>query len=104
MAESDLAFAEYYRARAEAMRGTAYLLCGDWHRAEDLVQSAFTKLYLVWDRVSRHEVLDAYLRRIIVRGYLDQRRRGFWHREQVQATLPEPAAPAHPVEDRLVLL
>jgi RNA polymerase sigma-70 factor (sigma-E family) len=104
MAERDVAFAEYYRNRAEVMRGTAYLLCGDWHRAEDLVQNAFTKLYLAWDRVSRHEVLDGYLRRIIVRGYFDQRRRGWWHRERVPGTVPEQADRVDGAEDRLVLL
>ena len=63
----DEAFAEYFVARSDAMRGTAYLLCGDWHRAEDLVQTAFTKLYLAWDRVARHETLDGYVRQTLVR-------------------------------------
>ena len=83
MSDRDVRFAEYFAARSEAMRGTAYLLCGDWHRAEDLVQNAFTKLYLAWDRVARHEVLDAYVRQVLVRLYLDERRRGWWRREQV---------------------
>jgi hypothetical protein len=33
MSDRDGAFAEYFAARSGAMRGTAYLLCGDWHRA-----------------------------------------------------------------------
>jgi hypothetical protein len=41
------------------MRNTAYLLCGDWHLAEELTQTAFTKLYLAW-RVDRHAALDQY--------------------------------------------
>jgi RNA polymerase sigma-70 factor (sigma-E family) len=104
MAKWDTAFAAYYGARAERMRGTAYLLCGDWSRAEDLVQSAFTKLYVAWPRVDQHEALDGYLRRIIVRGYLDQCRRGWWHREQAAAAVPEYPLPAVNPEDRLVLL
>ena len=104
MSDRDAAFAEYYATRAEVMRGTAYLLCGDWHRAEDLVQSAFTKLYLAWDRVSRHEVLDAYVRRILVHGYLDQRRRGWWFRERVAESLPERAGATDHADDRVVLL
>lgn len=103
LAEWDTAFAEYYAARAERMRGTAYLLCADWARAEDLVQSAFTKLYIAWPRVERREALDGYVRRIIVRGYLDQRRRGWWRREQSAAEVPEhPIAVINP-EDRLVI-
>jgi RNA polymerase sigma-70 factor (sigma-E family) len=104
MSDRDSAFAEYFAARSDAMRGTAYLLCGDWHRAEDLVQTAFTKLYLSWNRVSRHEALDGYLRKTLVRTFLDQRRRGWWRRERVTDLPVEPSAPAAPAEDRLVLL
>jgi RNA polymerase sigma-70 factor (sigma-E family) len=104
MAEWDAPFAEYYAARAELMRATAYLLCGNWHRAEDLVQGAFVKLYLAWGRIHRHEALDGYLRQVIVRAYLDQRRRGWWHREQVADSLPERAGPVQAPEDRLVLM
>jgi RNA polymerase sigma-70 factor (sigma-E family) len=102
--DRDEAFGEYVAGRAEAMRATAYLLCGDWHHAEDIVQTAFTKLYLAWNRVARHDVLDAYVRRIVARTYLDEQRRG-WRRERVTATVPEPAAaPAGSPEDRIVLL
>lgn len=104
MGDRDAAFAEYFAARSDAMRGTAYLLCGDWHRAEDLVQSAFTKLYLAWNRVSRHEVLDAYVRQILVRTFLDERRRGWWRRERVGGEGAERPAPPESPENRLVLL
>lgn len=104
MSDRDGEFAEYFAVRSEAMRGTAYLLCGDWHRAEDLVQTAFTKLYLVWDRVARHEVLDAYLRRVLVRLYLDQRRRGWWRRETVTDVPAERAALPEAAEGRLTML
>lgn len=104
MNDRDTAFAEYFAARSDAMRGTAYLLCGDWHRAEDLVQTAFTKLYLVWDRVSRHEVLDAYLRQILIRTFLDERRRGWWRRERVGGEAAERCAVSDSPENRLVML
>ncbi|MBO4164121.1 SigE family RNA polymerase sigma factor [Micromonospora antibiotica] len=104
MGDRDTAFAAYFAARSEAMRGTAYLLCGDWHRAEDLVQTAFTKLYLVWNRVSRHEVLDAYVRQILVRTFLDERRRGWWRRERVGDEQTDRPTPPESPETRLVLL
>lgn len=104
MVDRDAAFAEYFAARSNAMRGMAFLLCGDWHRAEDLVQSAFTKLYTVWSRVSRHEVLDSYVRKVLLRHYLDQRRRGWWHRERVTDAPIDRPQPAGSPEDRLVLL
>lgn len=105
MNDRDQGFAAYFASRSSVMRGTAYLLCGDWHRAEDLVQNAFVKLYRAWHRVSRHEVLDAYTRRILVRTFLDESRRGFFHREQPTEEHPDLAAlPVGSVEDRMVLL
>jgi RNA polymerase sigma-70 factor (sigma-E family) len=100
----DEAFAEYFVARSDTMRATAYLLCGDWHRAEDLVQVAFTKLYLAWDRVARHDSLDGYVRQTLVRSFLDERRLGWWRRVRVTGTPPEPDPVSHPPDDRLDLL
>ncbi|SDC92370.1 SigE family RNA polymerase sigma factor [Actinokineospora iranica] len=105
MDDRDQRFAEYFAARSEAMRGTAYLLCGDWHRAEDLVQTAFIKLYRVWNRISGHDRLDAYTRQILVRAFIDETRTGFFRREEVTDEPTDLAAgqPGSP-EDRLVLL
>src|SRR5262245_12840833 len=85
-AEQEDDFGAFVASRRQQLRNTAYLLCGDWHLAEDLVQTAFTKLYLAWHRVDRHEVLDQYVRRVLVRTYLDERRRP-WRREH--ATEPD---------------
>ncbi|HYN73407.1 MAG TPA: sigma factor, partial [Nakamurella sp.] len=38
----------YVTARRDRVRRTAYLICGDWHRADDLTQIAFVKLYGAW--------------------------------------------------------
>jgi RNA polymerase sigma-70 factor (sigma-E family) len=73
-------FIAYYNARAGQLRTTAYLLCGDWHLAQDLAQLTFTKLYRAWHRVDRHDSLDQYARRVLMRAYLDERRRP-WRRE-----------------------
>src|SRR4029453_8812437 len=70
MSDRDRAFAEYFAARSGSMRATAYLLCGDWHRAEDLVQSAFTKLYVHWNRVADHEALDPYVRKGLIHAFI----------------------------------
>jgi RNA polymerase sigma-70 factor (sigma-E family) len=105
MKDRDQGFTDYFASRSGALRGTAYLLCGDWHRAEDLVQTAFVKLYRAWNRVSAHDTLDAYTRRILVRTYLDENRRGFFFREKPTADHDEVTAPsAGSPEDRLVLL
>jgi len=68
-------FVAYYTAKGDMLRRTAFALCGDWHLAEDLTQTTFTKLYRVWDRVERHEVLDQYARRVLLRAFLDHGRR-----------------------------
>jgi RNA polymerase sigma-70 factor (sigma-E family) len=105
MDDRDRGFAEYFSARSDAMRGTAFLLCGDWHRAEDLVQNAFVKLYRAWNRIGGHHALDAYTRQILVRTFLDENRRGFFHRERVTDDPADVAAPQRgSAEDRLDLL
>ena len=53
-------FVAYYAAKGDMLRRTAFVLCGDWHLAEDLTQTAFTNLYRVWTRIERHDVLDQY--------------------------------------------
>lgn len=106
-AERDREFVAFYTSRAEQLRATAYLLCGDWHLAEDLVQNALIKLYRVWTRIERRDTMDRYARSVLLRVFLDNRRRP-WRREQ--PTLPDSelldgtgATARSPVEDRLVL-
>ncbi|MEY9892310.1 DNA-directed RNA polymerase specialized sigma24 family protein [Catenulispora sp. MAP5-51] len=63
-------FAELVAAKGAALRRTAYLMCGDWHLAEDLVQAAFVKIHLHWRRLRRQESFDAYLRTVLFHAYL----------------------------------
>ena len=105
MSDRDAAFEAYFAARSGAMRGTAYLLCGDWHRAEDLVQQTFTKIYLAWRRIQRHEAMDSYTRQTLVRTFLSERRRGWFRHESVASEATDRAAPsADFADERLVLL
>jgi RNA polymerase sigma-70 factor (sigma-E family) len=73
-------FVEYYAAKGDALRRTAFVLCGDWDLAEDLLQITFTNLYRVWKRIERREVMDQYARRVLLRAFLNERRRP-WRRE-----------------------
>lgn len=75
MARFDGEFAEFYAARFDAARRTAYALCGNWVEAEELAQHGFVRLYARWPRISRGNP-DAYLRTVITRLFLDTRRRG----------------------------
>jgi RNA polymerase sigma-70 factor (sigma-E family) len=79
------------------------LLCGDWQRAEDEVQTALVKLYLSWDRVRSRQSLDGYVRTTLVRGLIDERRRP-WRREHSRAVVPDRAvAESMAIEDRLTV-
>ncbi|MFC7548135.1 SigE family RNA polymerase sigma factor [Plantactinospora sp. GCM10030261] len=103
--DRDREFTEYYVARGSRLRATAYLLCGDWHQAEDLTQITFAKLYRNWRRIAHREVLDAYARKVLLRAFLDERRRP-WRREHITGhDSPELdyAVDAVDVESRMVL-
>ncbi len=54
--DRDAEFSEYMAARQPSLLRTAYLLTGDRHTAEDLVQTALAKLYLSWDKVQRQRL------------------------------------------------
>lgn len=74
-------FEAYFRARRDGVRRTAYLLCGDWHRADDHAQAAFVALHRHWRRIRDHAALDAWMRRTLVRSVVDESRRP-WRRER----------------------
>ena len=99
--DRESAYVDYVTARRAHLRRVAYALCGDWHRADDLVQTALVKLYVAWPRVRRDGREEAYARTIIVRANIDESRRP-WRRERPGlAAGPEPAASASlPVEER----
>jgi RNA polymerase sigma-70 factor (sigma-E family) len=75
----DAEFTDYVTARSPWLRRVAYLLCGDWHRADDLVQTCITKLYVNWSKASHVDNLDGYARRVLVNTYLAEQRVG-WSR------------------------
>ena len=81
MSDRDREFADYVTARRTHLRRVAYAICGDWHRADDLVQTALVKLYVAWPRLHRDGREEAYVRTIIVRADIDERRRP-WRRER----------------------
>jgi RNA polymerase sigma-70 factor (sigma-E family) len=78
----DAAFERYVASRQHALLRTAVLLTGgDVATAEDLLQTALSRLYLAWHRVEREAALDAYVRRIMVNQYTSWWRRT-WRRQE----------------------
>ena len=49
--DSEADFHDFVVSRSPALLGTAYLLTGDRHRAEDLLQSALAKALRHWSRI-----------------------------------------------------
>lgn len=88
-ATRDADFTEYMHARQASLLRTAYLLTGDRSTAEDLVQAAFIKLYLSWDKVRDQRSVDSYLRRILVNENNSLWRRAWKRRELTTARMPD---------------
>jgi RNA polymerase sigma-70 factor (sigma-E family) len=99
---ADADFVDYARASASRLRDLAFLMCRDWHLAQDLTQTTLTKLYVAWPKVSRADDIEAYARTVLVRSFLDHRRRKS-SGEVVKETLPE-AGDEHSADLRLTLL
>ncbi|GAA2634269.1 SigE family RNA polymerase sigma factor [Dactylosporangium fulvum] len=100
---SEQAYREYVAGNLDRLRRTAFLLCGDWHTADDLTSTVLVKLFRHWRRAADFEHLDAYVRRMLMRAWLDERRRP-WRREAATDVVPERAAPDPETEQRLAVL
>ena len=87
----EAAYLDYVTARMESLRRVAYLLCRDWHTADDLVSITIGKLYRHWPRVADEPRLDGYVRKILLRAWLDEKRRP-WRREEPTDELPDVAS------------
>jgi len=98
--EDETEYVEYVTARMPVLHRTAYLLCGDAHRADDIVQTTLTKLYRHWRRAAGVDNTDAYVRQMLVRTYLDDRRGG-WSRVWLMSEAPDrPSAGTPGIEER----
>ena len=93
-ADRDAEFTEYLNARQPSLLRTAYLLTGDRHQAEDILQTSLAKLYLAWHKVNDRSSVDAYVRRIMVNENNSLWRRGWKKREHAAEQLPE-GSPHH---------
>jgi RNA polymerase sigma-70 factor (sigma-E family) len=96
-------FSEFATLAAPRLRRTAFLLCGDWHTAEDLAQTALAKVFVSWRRISRKDAAQAYATRTLVNSYLADRR----HKRATEVLLrrlPDRAVPPPAPELRLVVL
>jgi RNA polymerase sigma-70 factor (sigma-E family) len=96
-------FTEFAVGAAPRLRRTAFLLCGNWHTAEDLAQTTLTKMFVSWRRIRRQDAVYAYASRTLVNTYLADRRR-LRARELLAGWLPETTAEPRGPELRMVVL
>ncbi|GAA3846183.1 SigE family RNA polymerase sigma factor [Saccharothrix violaceirubra] len=105
---------EQFRAFAARSSGPltrlAYLLCGDGHLADDLVQTCLIRLYPVWPRLRDPDTADAYARKVLLRCWLNERRRPWRRSESGDGVVPDlpddradPAEAVGPEHDKQVL-
>jgi RNA polymerase sigma-70 factor (sigma-E family) len=105
-ASDEAEFSEFAAPMIRRLRRTAYLMCGDWHRAEDAAQDALVKVYRRWHRIDRTQGLNGYAHQCLLTAVFDQSRRP-WRRERLVDT-DEPVAqlpdPAGSVDDRTLVV
>lgn len=100
---SSTSFDGFVAARGDALWRSAWLLTGDAHLAEDLVQTALAKSYRRWERIGDVGGFEAYVRRTLYTTYVSWWRRR-WNGERATADLPERPVVALDLELRRDLL
>lgn len=67
-ADASYAVTALYRSHALGLTRLAFIILGDRHAAEDVVQEAFCGLYRAWERLPDHRNVLGYLRVSVVNG------------------------------------
>ncbi len=107
MGDSEQEYIDFVTHHANALCRTAYLLCGDWRRAEDATQEALIRMYRLWPRMQKRHGLKAYARKVVVTTTLEALRRKS-SREVVADSAqflatPDLADPLGRLESRMVI-
>jgi RNA polymerase sigma-70 factor (sigma-E family) len=85
-------FARFVDQRQRALLRSAWLLTGDWALAEDLVQTALARTWLRWERITRQDDPEIYVRRVLMSTWINWSRRK-WRGERAAVELPDGPAP-----------
>jgi RNA polymerase sigma-70 factor (sigma-E family) len=88
------AVAGLYQSTAVRMIRLAYVILGDQHAAEDVVQEAFCNLFRRWDRLSHADGAEFYVRASVLNGCRSVLRRRAVRGRRVLYELPAPSAEA----------
>jgi RNA polymerase sigma-70 factor (sigma-E family) len=103
--EEEQQFRDYVAGQSARLRRTAYLLCGDWHASQDLVQETLCRLFVVWPRVSKMDQVHLYARKTLLRTYLGTLRRRRWREDPLHLSpdVVDPASHAGATDDRMAM-
>lgn len=80
---------DFLRSRLHRLSATAYLLTGDHHDAEDLLQNALVKVAAKWSRIARTDDPDAYVWKLLYNEHIS----GWRHRRRRLAAIPTASVP-----------
>ncbi|MDQ1035399.1 RNA polymerase sigma-70 factor (sigma-E family) [Streptomyces sp. V3I8] len=92
----DREFQAFVVGRWPRLMRTAFLLTGEQHAAEDLVQSTLEQVYVAWHRVASANAPEAYVRRVMINAHARRYRRKL---REFLAPRSEDAGLAHEVAD-----
>jgi RNA polymerase sigma-70 factor (sigma-E family) len=73
----------FVRARTTALLRSAYLLTGDQHLAEDLVQTALARTHRAWRRLHETGNAEAYTRKVMYHAQVS-----WWRKRRVAESMP----------------
>jgi RNA polymerase sigma-70 factor (sigma-E family) len=106
--ETETEYVDFVTHHANGLCNTAYLLCGDWRRAEDATQEALLRLYRNWPRLERKGAIGAYARKVVVSTTLEGLRRRSSTEvvggETYFSSTADPADPVGVLENRLLIV
>ncbi|MER5523583.1 SigE family RNA polymerase sigma factor [Streptomyces sp. NPDC002677] len=68
-------FQSFMTGRWPRLMRTAYLLTGEQHAAEDLVQSTLERVFVAWRKVGSADDPEAYVRRVMMNAHARRHRR-----------------------------
>jgi RNA polymerase sigma-70 factor (sigma-E family) len=71
----DEEFQAFVIGRWPRLMRTAFLLTGEQHAAEDLVQSTLEQVYVAWRKVGSADDPEAYVRRVMINAHARKHRR-----------------------------
>jgi RNA polymerase sigma-70 factor (sigma-E family) len=87
-------FTEFVRAHSDSLFRTAYLMTGDYQRAEDVLQSALVRIYQRWPRIDAMASPLAYARKVVLS------QASSWWRRRSSRESPMQAGTDRPIDDR----